>query len=413
MITGSASRWELVTLGGLLVAFAASWGCSWDESTDRRFETWKKTLDETIEQASKQKEGCNNRPDRTSKEACYRQWDELLQGMLKAKAAGATAYLQCDGSALDRILETVENLIKSAANLAGRRMPFTGQGGAVNLADRLDAAPINVQIAAQQISQNRNVRTYRVRPGSHVAVSFDHGASFDTYPAAGQIVLAVNPTPGLASCTLIDMDIVLDFEAEGTCSADLHVTDDPSNPTVFDLPFADGAYEGRMCGWLDYALDNWSLGGAYVTSLGAALDPTLTQLVLYTGPGQTSADVFPEEGEASGPYIYYAGVSTDLRIGQFATVEIQGVEPGAVVDLYGAFRLSWPTSQFQVALWDLNTTNQRYVKSVTAPPSGEVSITFRVPNRPILVGRTAFFQGLAHETAGNRSTIAFSAPILP
>ncbi len=415
MIARMRKTLELATLGSLLAAFAVSWGCSWDEATDLRFNTWKKTLDETIEQASKQKEGCNNRTDRTAKEECYKQWDSLLQDMLKAKVAGSTAYLNCDSGALDDILKLVESLIKNAAILAGRRNPITGQGGAVNLADRFDGAPIQVQLQAQQVAQNGTRRTYQIRQGSQVQVSVDDGASFDNYPAAGQIVIDVNPTPAVAHCTLIDMDIVLDFSAEGTCSADLHVTDDPENLTVFDLPRVPGNfYDGRLCGWLDYALENWTIGGSYGTSLGATLDPSLTQLFLYTQPGDTTANVFPEDPAPTGPYIYYASFTTDLNIGRNATLEIHGVEPGATVDVYGSPRMAFPTGVFGGALWDIDQTRQRFVRTIPAAPlSGEVSLTFRVPNRPILVGRTYFFQGLAHETAGNRSTIAFSAPVLP
>ncbi len=403
-------RFDLAALTVLSAAVIVSWGCEWDENTTARYETWLKTTNEVIAQASKEKEKCNQRTDRSAKEACYKSWDELLQELLKRKELGAAAFFRCDGDALDQILKVVEDAIKKAAELAAKKFPLTG-AGATNFADRLDDAPVDVRIQGFEIFRDGNRHSYQLF--GQVGVSYTDGATFDNYPVSGQIVIDVNPAPAVAHCTLIDMDIVLDFDAQGTCSADLHVTDDLSNPTAFDLPVSPSGYEGRMCGWLDYALENWNLNGSYVTSLGVALDPSLGQIGIFTYPGETSAAVFPEDPAPTGPYIYHAGFSTDLAIGRDATVEAMGVEPLAPLEVFGAGKMAFPTGTFQGAPWDIAQGRQRRAGATTADGDGLAILTFRVPNKPRLIGRTFFFQGLARESGGNRSTIAFSAPILP
>jgi len=399
------------TFAMVAAVLLGTFGCEWDEKTDARYDKWEKAVKDTIEQASKEKEKCNSRPDATSKQTCYAQWDALLQDLMKARVAGAAAYVRCDGGALDRILETVESLIKAAETFAGKKNPFAPGLGQSNFADPLDGSLVDVSIHGTEVFRDGQRHVYQL--GGQVSVDWGNGA-VDGYPAAGQIVLDVVATPGLAHCTLIDLDLILDFGDDMTCPADGHATDDPTNPTVFDLPLQPGiGYDGRLCGWLDYALENWSLAGSYSTVLPVRIDPTLRQITIDTPPGTPSVAIFPEDPAPTGPYIYYASFSTDVRIGADATIDFAGVEPLAIVDFYGSPKMSHPTGAFQGAAWDLNQPKQRSAGSSAADAAGEGSRTFHVPNKQSLVGKRFFFQGLAHESGGNRSTIAFSAPILP
>ena len=393
-----------------VVAFAP-FGCEWDADTTARYNAWERAVKEAIERASAEKAKCNDRPDATSKQSCYSRWDDLLQELLKAQVAGAAAFVRCDGGALDRILETIQSLFKVAEAYANKRNPFAPGIAQPNFADPLDGSLVDVSIHGSEVFRNGQRHVYQLV--GQVSVDWGNG-TVDGYPAAGQIVLDVAATPGVAHCTLVDLDLILDFGGEMTCPADGHVTEDAANPTVFDLPLVPGAaYDGRLCGWLDYALENWSLAGSYSTVLPVRIDSTLRQITIDTPPGTPSVAVFPEDPAPTGPYIYYASFSTDVRIGADATIDFAGVEPLAVVDFYGSPKMSNPTGTFQGAAWDLHQPKQRSAGSSAADATGEGSRTFHVPNKASLVGRRFYFQGLAHESGGNRSTIAFSAPILP
>jgi len=388
----------IALLAALVVA-----GCSWDAAAARRYAVYRATLTEAIASISAKKEACADLKNAAQKEKCYAILDAELHKLLSDAAQLDAAIAACNENAVRALVERIEGALSRAATLTGN-FP-SGR----NFADRLNNAPIQVQIQSQQVAQMGTVHTYQVMPGSQVTTSFDGGITFENYPAAGQIVLDVNVGPTFAHCTLIDMDIVLDFADVGP----LHITDPPGIDVVFDLvPNPMGGAGGVMAGWLDYALENWTLAGQYSTVLNVNLSPNFQQLTFITPPAATSVNVFPEDPAPTGPYIYYFGPTTGIRVGGDATLTVRGVEPGATVDFFHAPSLVQPGGALGGSAWDLNQKRQAPAGAATADANGEVVFNFQVPNRPGVTGKTVFFQGLAHESGGSRSTIAFSAPIL-
>jgi hypothetical protein len=405
---GRISKLEKIVLGVALGVAVVSWGCSWDENTRARYDDWKKVVCKVITNGSAEKEKCNDAPDASTKLECYRQWDNLLRGLSAAKVAAAGAYLRCQDANLDRILQTVEKLLDTAAGLAGKK-GFTGSASGGNFADRLDESPMLVDIQAFEVFRNGDIHTYEVMPGSHVQVGFDDGAVFDLYEISGQITLEVHPQgPGLLA-SVVDMGLLVDIDSHGTCSADGYINDDPEYPVCFPLFPGASDFVGEMRGWFDLGLVNWEEGGSADIRLNAALRAGMTQLSLSSFG--SSAEVFPVGAPPSGDYIYSA-VADLFALGQPASIEIHGAEPGAPVDIFASVRMSGSTGVFSGAPWDLNQNRQRPLGTAVADAEGTAVFTFVMPNRPRLVGRTFPLQAIVHESGGDRSTIAFTTDVI-
>jgi hypothetical protein len=418
---GSAKKGDLLLLPVLLVLFGLASACEWNSKTDKRYDKWVKTACGTIDRASSEKEKCNTEYDeQAEKEACIEQWDEgIIQPLIKNKAAANDAYLACDDETLDMLKEAGEKLIKSAAEQAGKKIvglvPLQAQPVCgTNFVDPFDNSPMSVNLNFTRTSQSGNLHTYSVDPGSFFAVSYDDGLTLETYPASGTIQIRVRNT-GLSQLTVTveDLDLLLDMTAAEAFGC-LEVTNNLANPHSFKMQgvLIGVGFVGTQCGWWDYKMDYWTDNGSYLTKLKSTLSTNFQTFRLYTQNGVTSASVYPTDTvSVSGDYIYDANFHTDLVIGQSAQIVVEGVEPGAAVTFYASRHLVVPTLYVGGVPWDLDPSGQLTLGSAVADGNGRVDFFLSIPYDPTLIGARYFFQGLAAESGGIRSTMEFSGVI--
>ncbi len=410
----NASRGELSALTIVLCLAAISWGCKWDADTTERFKEWKKTVCDTIKSASAEKEKCKTLyPDNaTRREDCIMGWDnDVLKPLHQKKAAAADAFLACDDETLELLKEGAKELIKKAAEAAGKKITgfTTATPCNTNFRDPLNDADVDFFFQGQQISQSGNLRTYSLSLSSYATVSWGAQAVPDTYCASGTIQLRISSQPPLAgrlSVDVVDMDITFDTSAIGGFF-DQHMTENPTNPINFNMQgiLIGVGFLGRMCGWLDYDQ------GSYLTSMAATLSTNMTTFTLSSQSGETGSDIFPEDAEPVSPYVLYANFNTDTYIGQTANIEIEGIAPSATVNIYTSPNLVAPTLNFNGLLWDLDISQMIYLGQTTADANGHADFALPIPNDPALIGTAFYFQGLVNESGALRSTIDFSTVI--
>lgn len=99
-------------LGALALAAACKSGIS-----ESRFDSWNARIDSSITQASAAKEDCMATAAELEREHCIEAWDAVLHALIAARVAGALAYLVQDEASLQRIEQTVDQLLSQAVEL--------------------------------------------------------------------------------------------------------------------------------------------------------------------------------------------------------------------------------------------------------------------------------------------------------